>query len=88
MNYVYVLISRKDNNRYIGSTPNLGLRLRQHNSGYVQSTKYRRPLELLYLQKCRTLTEARLLEKKYKRSRGSYNRSIEKGELLKYRGVV
>lgn len=46
--FVYVLFSLKDKLLYIGFTTNLPLRLTEHNSGRVISTKNRRPLELIY----------------------------------------
>lgn len=45
---VYVLQSLKDSNLYIGCTSNLNNRLKHHNSGNVKSTKYRKPLRLIY----------------------------------------
>ena len=44
--YVYILRSIKDNNLYIGSTNNVEVRLKQHNSGEVTSTKSRIPFTL------------------------------------------
>lgn len=78
---VYVLISLKDSKRYIGSTINLERRLYEHLGGEVQSTKNRRPLILKYRQICESLVQARLLELKYKRSRGTYDRAIRDGLL-------
>jgi len=46
MYYVYTLRSGKDDKLYIGSTSNLKKRLKEHKEGRVQSTSYRRPLEL------------------------------------------
>lgn len=48
--YVYVLFSKKDRNLYIGSTPDLRIRFKKHTTGYVRSTKYRRPLQLIYYE--------------------------------------
>lgn len=48
--YTYVLISEKDGNFYTGATNNLKKRLEGHNAGIVLSTKYRRPLKLIYLE--------------------------------------
>ena len=45
---VYVLFSLKDKKLYIGYTTNLDLRLKEHNSGRVTSTKNRRPFKLIY----------------------------------------
>jgi len=50
--YVYVLISLKDKKHYAGYTQNLELRFEQHQKGKVESTKYRRPLELIYFEGC------------------------------------
>lgn len=48
--YNYVLRSLKDNNLYIGFTKNLKKRFAEHEKGLVPSTKYRRPLVLIYYE--------------------------------------
>ena len=48
MYYTYVLLSKKDGNMYSGFTDNMKLRFEKHQKGLVQSTKNRRPLELVY----------------------------------------
>ena len=48
--YNYVLRSLKDNNLYIGFTKNLKRRLLEHEKGLVSSTKYRRPLVIVYYE--------------------------------------
>jgi putative endonuclease len=50
MYYVYILMSQKDGNFYIGCTNNLKLRFKQHNDGTVRSTKSRRPFTLIYYE--------------------------------------
>lgn len=50
--YVYILRSKKDGKFYTGYTENLKLRLDWHNNGKVDSTKNRRPLELIYFECC------------------------------------
>ncbi|OGD53450.1 excinuclease ABC subunit C [Candidatus Beckwithbacteria bacterium RBG_13_35_6] len=50
MYFVYILLSLKDNNLYIGFTSNLKQRLYQHAQGQVISTKYRKPIKLLYYE--------------------------------------
>jgi putative endonuclease len=50
MYYVYVLKSFKDGKAYIGSTPDLKRRFREHNQGLVVSTKPRRPFGLVYYE--------------------------------------
>ncbi|MDD5174483.1 MAG: GIY-YIG nuclease family protein [Candidatus Omnitrophica bacterium] len=48
--YVYILISEKDKKFYTGVTNELAGRLEQHEKGLVPSTKYRRPLKLVYYE--------------------------------------
>ena len=47
MFYVYVIKSKKDNQLYVGATSDLKKRLIEHNQGYVESTKERKPFDLL-----------------------------------------
>jgi putative endonuclease len=68
--FVYILKSEKDNKRYIGSTNNLQRRIAEHNRGIVRSTKYRRPLKLIYEEKLETRQEAEKREKYLKTGRG------------------
>jgi len=56
--YVYILLSEKDYKRYIGFTENLQRRLSEHNSGFVRSTKTRRPLKLIHYEEYETKEEA------------------------------
>ena len=50
MFYVYILLSRKDNNLDIGFSSNLKNRIQTHFSGGVIATKNRRPLKLIYYE--------------------------------------
>lgn len=52
MHYTYVLLSLKDKKFYTGFTANLKLRFEQHNKGFVECTKERRPFELIYYEAC------------------------------------
>ena len=52
MYYTYVLKSTKDGKMYTGFTKDLKLRFEQHEKGLVQSTRHRRPLELIYYEAC------------------------------------
>ena len=61
--YIYVLRSKKDGKNYTGYTKNLKLRLQQHNSGKVESTKYRLPLALIYFEGCLNQQDATHREK-------------------------
>lgn len=48
--YVYILLSKQDGKFYTGVTSNLENRLSEHNTGMVVSTRYRRPLEIVYFE--------------------------------------
>jgi putative endonuclease len=61
--YTYVLLSKKDGRKYTGYTKNLKLRLEQHNKGLVESTKKRKPFELIYYEACRNQQDATHREK-------------------------
>lgn len=50
MYYTYVLQNRKDLKFYSGFTKDLKLRFEQHEKGMVESTKNRRPLQLIYYE--------------------------------------
>ena len=63
MYYVYVLVSKKDDNLYIGITNNLERRLREHNIGRTQSTKSRVPFEIVYYEEVKSRENARDREK-------------------------
>jgi putative endonuclease len=52
MFYTYVLISKKDMQFYVGFTKNLKLRFEQHKKGFVEATRQRRPVELIYYEAC------------------------------------
>jgi len=67
---VYVLRSKKDGKRYIGSTSNIQRRLAEHNKGLVKSTRNRRPLELVYSEVFADKTSAMEREKFLKTGRG------------------
>lgn len=67
---LYVLQSLKNNRTYVGSTNNFKIRLKQHNSGQVISTKYRTPLKVLFTEEFDTLKEARKREAYYKSGAG------------------
>lgn len=66
MYYTYVLRSGKDKKLYIGYTPDLKERLKEHNSGKVKSTKCRMPLALIYYEACTNKEKAIKREKYFK----------------------
>lgn len=81
MFYTYILKSEKDGKLYTGSTKNLQLRFEQHKTGQVVSTKYRRPLSLIYYEACTIEDDARRREKVLKSYRG---KMIIKNRLKSY----
>ena len=66
MCHVYILKSLKDQKLYTGSTNNLERRLEEHHSGKVKSTKFRRPLKLIFCKEFETINDARLFEHQLK----------------------
>ena len=68
--YVYVLRSQADHHFYVGLTRDLPARLQAHNDGRVNSTKNRRPFELVYREGCRNERDAAQREKYLKTARG------------------
>ena len=72
MYYTYVLKSEKDGNLYVGFTRNLKLRFEQHKKGLVDSTKSRRPLNLIYYEACLNQEDAIKREKYLKTYNGRF----------------
>ena len=65
--YVYLLLSEKDDNFYVGFTDNIKKRVLDHNSGKVKSTRNRRPFKLVYWEGCLNKKDA-LRREKYLKS--------------------
>jgi putative endonuclease len=55
---------------YTGFTKNLKLRFEQHNKGFVESTKPRRPFKLIYYEACFDRNDATRREKYLKTYHG------------------
>ena len=70
MYYTYVLRSFKDNQYYTGFTKDLKQRFEQHQKGRIDSTKDRRPLELIYYEACLDQNDATKREKYLKTYNG------------------
>ena len=70
MFYTYVLQSLKDQDFYVGYTKNLKLRFEKHEKGEVDSTRNRRPLQLIYYEACIDKNDARQREKYLKTYHG------------------
>ena len=80
--YTYILISLKDEKKYIGSTINLRRRLVEHYKGFVKSTKNRRPLKLFGFRLFDCIKKAADFEHKYKKSHGQLERDIKSGKFI------
>ena len=79
MFYTYVLKSKKDKKLYIGYTGDFKKRLQEHNSGANKSTKFRRPLELIYYEAYKSEKDAKKREENLKlfgRALGGLKRRI------------
>ena len=73
MYYVYLLKSLKDKKLYIGYSNDLKKRLEKHREGKVKSTKYRRPLVLVYYEAYKSEEDAKEREKQLKHFGKSYS---------------
>jgi putative endonuclease len=67
---VYVLLSEKDGNFYVGFTTDLSRRLEEHFQGRNTSTAPRRPLELIHCEFYLAKTDAERRERYLKTAKG------------------
>jgi putative endonuclease len=74
--YLYILKSKINGKYYIGSTRDLGTRIKEHNAGKIKSTRAFIPYELIYKEMFLTYTEARKRELYIKKRKS--RRFIEK----------
>ena len=75
MYFVYAIRSEKDSRIYVGLSTNVNKRIKEHNAGYVFSTKGFRPWKLIYKEE--------LINRKEARKREKYLKSGVGKELLK-----
>lgn len=70
--YMYFTYVLQDSNKklYVGFCQDLTKRLHQHNTGKVKSTKYRKPLKLVYYEACLNKEKAVKREKYFKSGYG------------------
>jgi putative endonuclease len=68
--FVYVLFSLKDQKLYIGYSSDVFQRVEQHNAGENVSTKFRRPLKLIYYESHLFKEDAIRREKYFKTTKG------------------
>jgi putative endonuclease len=71
MFYVYFLKSKKDDDLYLGSTNDLKRRFEEHNKGKVESTKHRKPFEIVYYEAYKNENDARIRERNLKFGRNA-----------------
>ncbi len=74
---VYILKSKDKNWYYVGSTNDVGRRIREHEKGRVRSTKNYRPFVLVFVKRFDEEKDARMYERKLKKCR------IEKESIIK-----
>ena len=55
---VYILYSQKDHKLYVGCTSNIQNRLKRHQSGNVEATANRRPVDLIHTENFESKTDA------------------------------
>ncbi len=70
MHYTYIIRSQKDHKLYIGHTDNLKRRVTEHNAGLEQSTKNRRPFELIFYEAFKNQYDAIRRERYFKTDKG------------------
>ncbi|MGD1156965.1 MAG: GIY-YIG nuclease family protein [Terriglobia bacterium] len=70
MYYTHVLLSSRDGEWYTGAASDLKARLREHERGGVTSTRFRRPLRLIYYEACLDAADAHRRERYLKTGRG------------------
>ena len=83
MYYVYILQSQKDGKLYIGVTPDLKSRFKKHTSGFVKSTKNRRPLRLIYYESYISQSDAKRREVFLKGGKGHNELRIQLKETFR-----
>ena len=74
--YLYILRSLKDGRLYVGETRDVRRRLVKHNAGLVQSTRHRRPLELVAARRFPDRRAALTYERFLKTLEGSTEKRI------------
>jgi len=70
MHYIYVLKSRRDDKFYIGYTNDLRGRIALHSAGRVESTKNKKPFDLIYFEASLNKDDALKREKYLKTTYG------------------
>lgn len=83
MHYVYILISEKDRQLYIGYTPqDLKARIEKHKKGFVRATKHRLPIKLIYYEAYLFSKDAKRRERYLKGGKGRGELKVQIKEAL------
>ena len=87
---VYILLSERNNQYYIGATKDLARRLKEHERGGTVTTKRLAPMHLVFSQELSTLEEAKRIERWLKRQKNHkfIERIIKEGKITKSGRVV
>lgn len=83
MYYVYILLSKKDNQLYVGSTLDLRVRIARHQKGLVRATSYRQPLILIHYEAYFNSTDAKRREIYLKGGKGRRDLKIQLKECFR-----
>jgi len=67
---VYVLKSLRDGKQYTGYSSDVNRRVLEHNSGKTESTRRRRPFELIYTEEYQSEEDAKERERFLKSGKG------------------
>lgn len=78
MYFAYILKSQKDLGYYIGYTSDIERRFVEHQNGLVDSTRDRRPVELVYFEAFQSETLARKRESQLKQFGSAYKGLIQR----------
>jgi len=73
---VYLIKSEKDNGFYTGISDNLRRRIKEHNSGKLKITSFRKPFELVWYKFYDNAVEARNHEKWLKKKSKEYKNKL------------
>jgi len=70
MYYVYVLLSEKNDQLYVGRTSDLQKRINEHQTGKVQTTNRLNPMKLIFFEGFIAKADAIRRERYFKTSKG------------------
>jgi putative endonuclease len=83
MYYVYALLSKQNNDLYLGFTSDLRIRLKQHNNKEVKSTMAYSPWSLIYYEAYKSKFDATKREKQLKMHKAKQDLRLQISNSLK-----